>query len=96
MAQVVSPARPGARLRKVLSYMEQQVLRRLLVVMQDHDEDTLVSAQLAVEAGATRSVATIALAKAEAAGVIETWSLGSKGTRIRILDRESLEEAVRE
>nr|PZN45051.1 MAG: hypothetical protein DIU70_01510 [Bacillota bacterium] len=46
--------------------------------------------------GITSAVFVNALAKAEAAGVLDAWSRGAKGTLIRIFDRQTLEEAVRE
>lgn len=96
MAQTVAaPAPPAARLRKVLSYTEAKALRLILEQMRGMEEATLVTSALADAAGLTRSVAVAALAKAEAAGVVETWNLGRLGTRIRILDRQALEEAVR-
>jgi len=49
-------------------------------------EGILIAGHIADNLGFTRSVVTGALKKLESAGVIETRSLGMKGTYIRILD----------
>jgi transcriptional pleiotropic repressor len=49
-------------------------------------EGLLVASKIADRVGITRSVIVNALRKLESAGVIETRSLGMKGTYIRILN----------
>ncbi|GFR37738.1 GTP-sensing transcriptional pleiotropic repressor CodY [Insulibacter thermoxylanivorax] len=58
----------------------------------DGKEGLLVASKVADRAGITRSVIVNALRKLESAGVIETRSLGMKGTYIRILNDKLLEE----
>ncbi len=58
----------------------------------DGKEGLLVASKIADKAGITRSVIVNALRKLESAGVIETRSLGMKGTYIRILNEYLLEE----
>mgnify|MGYP000019751730 CR=1 FL=1 len=50
----------------------------------DGDEGLLVASKIADKSGITRSVIVNALRKLESAGVIESRSLGMKGTRIKI------------
>lgn len=55
-------------------------------------EGLLVASKIADQAGITRSVIVNALRKLESAGVIESRSLGMKGTYIRILNDRLLQE----
>jgi transcriptional pleiotropic repressor len=55
-------------------------------------EGLLVASKIADRAGITRSVIVNALRKLESAGVVETRSLGMKGTYIRILNMQLLHE----
>ncbi|GAU79883.1 GTP-sensing transcriptionalpleiotropic repressor codY [Fusibacter sp. 3D3] len=50
------------------------------------EEGLLVASKIADKAGITRSVIVNALRKFESAGVIETRSLGMKGTYIKVLN----------
>ena len=50
----------------------------------DGKEGLLVASKIADKSGITRSVIVNALRKLESAGVIESRSLGMKGTRIKI------------
>ena len=50
------------------------------------DEGFLVASKLADEIGITRSVIVNALRKLESAGVLESRSLGMKGTYIKVLN----------
>ena len=52
------------------------------------DEGLLVASRIADEAGITRSVIVNALRKLASANVIESRSLGMKGTYLRILNKE--------
>ncbi len=58
----------------------------------EHDEGLLVASKIADKAGITRSVIVNALRKFESAGVIESKSLGMKGTYIRVLNDYLLKE----
>jgi len=55
-------------------------------------EGLVVASRIADRAGITRSVIVNALRKLESAGVIQTKSLGMKGTYIRILNESLLDE----
>jgi transcriptional pleiotropic repressor len=56
------------------------------------NEGLLVASKIADKVGITRSVIVNALRKFESAGVIESRSLGMKGTYIRILNEKLVEE----
>jgi len=58
----------------------------------DKPEGLLVAGHIADRLGFTRSVVTAALKKLEGAGLIETRSLGMKGTYIRVKDVMLMEE----
>jgi transcriptional pleiotropic repressor len=58
----------------------------------DGDEGILVASKIADRVGITRSVIVNALRKFESAGLIETKSLGMKGTYIRVLNPMLFEE----
>jgi transcriptional pleiotropic repressor len=61
----------------------------------DGNEGFLVASKIADEAQITRSVIVNALRKLESAGVIQSRSLGMKGTYIKILNEQLKEEFVR-
>ena len=54
----------------------------------DGDEGLLVASRIADNAGITRSVIVNALRKLASANVVESRSLGMKGTYLRILNKE--------
>jgi transcriptional pleiotropic repressor len=58
-------------------------------------EGLLVASKVADRVGITRSVIVNALRKLESAGVIETRSLGMKGTYIKILNDQLVEKIVK-
>jgi transcriptional pleiotropic repressor len=58
-------------------------------------EGLLVASKVADRVGITRSVIVNALRKLESAGVIETRSLGMKGTYIKILNDQLIEKIVK-
>ena len=68
-----------------LSYSEIEAVRRIFEELEG-DEGLLVASKIADKSGITRSVIVNALRKLESAGVIESRSLGMKGTRIKILN----------
>jgi transcriptional pleiotropic repressor len=74
-----------------LSYSELEAVEHIFAEL-DGDEGILVASKIADRAGITRSVIVNALRKFESAGVIESKSLGMKGTYIRILNDHLLEE----
>lgn len=74
-----------------LSYSE---LEAILHIFQELDgpEGLLVASKVADKVGITRSVIVNALRKFESAGVIESRSLGMKGTYIKVLNEYLLNE----
>lgn len=76
---------------KTLSYSELEALTHIFEEL-DGDEGLLVASKVADRVGITRSVIVNALRKLESAGIIESRSLGMKGTYIKILNDKLLEE----
>lgn len=74
-----------------LSYSELQAVDVILGEL-DGNEGVLVASRIADREQITRSVIVNALRKVESAGLIETRSLGMKGTYIRILNKKLIEE----
>ncbi len=74
-----------------LSYSELEAMTHILTEL-DGDEGLLVASKIADRVGITRSVIVNALRKFESAGVIESKSLGMKGTYIKILNSYVLDE----
>jgi transcriptional pleiotropic repressor len=68
-----------------LSYSEREAIIHIFKEL-DGEEGLLVASKIADRVGITRSVIVNALRKLESAGVIESRSLGMKGTHIRILN----------
>jgi len=76
---------------ETLSYSETMAVKAILGSLEGLD-GYLVASKIADEAKITRSVIVNALRKLESAGVIESRSLGMKGTYIRILVPMILDE----
>ncbi len=74
-----------------LSYSEFEAAANILDELEGK-EDLIVASKIADRVGITRSVIVNALRKLESAGVIESKSLGMKGTYIRILNEYLIEE----
>lgn len=74
-----------------LSYSELEAVEHIFAELEG-DEGVLVASKIADRAGITRSVIVNALRKFESAGVIESKSLGMKGTYIRVLNDNLMEE----
>ena len=64
-----------------LSYSEHDALQKILAQMEE-DEDVIVASKIAAKYKLTNSVIVSALKKMESAGILETKSLGMKGTYI--------------
>jgi transcriptional pleiotropic repressor len=77
-----------------LSYSELDAVRHIFDQLEG-DEGLLVASKIADRVGITRSVIVNALRKFESAGVIESKSLGMKGTYIKVLNDRLLEELER-
>ncbi|RCW51583.1 MULTISPECIES: GTP-sensing pleiotropic transcriptional regulator CodY [unclassified Halanaerobium] len=74
-----------------LSYSELEAIEHIFDEL-DGMEGLLVASKVADRVGITRSVIVNALRKFESAGVIESRSLGMKGTYIKVLNDYLLEE----
>lgn len=74
-----------------LSYSELEAVEHIFDEL-DGMEGLLVASKIADKVGITRSVIVNALRKFESAGVIESRSLGMKGTHIKILNEKLLDE----
>lgn len=74
-----------------LSYSELEAIEHIFEEL-DGPEGLLVASKIADRVGITRSVIVNALRKFESAGVIESKSLGMKGTYIRVLNENLLDE----
>ncbi|WML43694.1 GTP-sensing pleiotropic transcriptional regulator CodY [Neobacillus sp. PS3-40] len=74
-----------------LSYSELEAIEHIFEELNGH-EGLLVASKIADRVGITRSVIVNALRKLESAGVIESRSLGMKGTYIKVLNNKFLVE----
>ncbi|MDW0115741.1 GTP-sensing pleiotropic transcriptional regulator CodY [Sporosarcina thermotolerans] len=74
-----------------LSYSEHEAIEHIFNEL-NGNEGLLVASKIADRVGITRSVIVNALRKLESAGVIESRSLGMKGTYIKVLNSKFLEE----
>ncbi|HET7629052.1 MAG TPA: GTP-sensing pleiotropic transcriptional regulator CodY [Bacillales bacterium] len=77
-----------------LSYSELEAIEHIFEEL-DGKEGLLVASKIADRVGITRSVIVNALRKLESAGVIESRSLGMKGTYIKVLNDKFLVELSR-
>lgn len=77
-----------------LSYSEMEAVMHILGEL-DGNEGLLVASKIADRVGITRSVIVNALRKFESAGVIESKSLGMKGTYIKVLNEKLIGELKR-
>ncbi|MDI3507942.1 MAG: transcriptional pleiotropic repressor [Clostridiales bacterium] len=74
-----------------LSYSELEAVESIVDEL-NGNEGLLIASKIADKVGITRSVIVNALRKLESAGIIESRSLGMKGTYIRILNEELPDE----
>ncbi|MDR1953310.1 MAG: GTP-sensing pleiotropic transcriptional regulator CodY [Clostridiales Family XIII bacterium] len=74
-----------------LSYSEIEAIQQIFNELEGK-EGLLVASKIADRSGITRSVIVNALRKLESAGVIESRSLGMKGTHIKILNDKFIDE----
>lgn len=79
------------RLNKIMTYSEIQVAKEVINELGGDIEKSVINSKLADSVGATRSVLVNALRVLEAAGVLETRSMGMKGTHIKVLDQDTLQ-----
>lgn len=67
-----------------LTYSERMAANAVLAALPEETGGVVVTSRIADQIGFTRSVVVSALRKLELAGLINTWSLGMKGTMIRL------------
>ncbi|MDA8334841.1 MAG: GTP-sensing pleiotropic transcriptional regulator CodY [Peptococcaceae bacterium] len=77
-----------------LSNAEAEAMRRIMPVLLI-GPGVLVAGRVARQVGCTRSVVVNALHKLKSAGLIESRSQGMKGTYVKLLDQNLLEEIIR-
>ncbi len=77
-----------------LSYSELEAIFHIFDKL-DGSEGLLIASKIADKVGITRSVIVNALRKFESAGVIESRSLGMKGTYIKVLNPALLDELAK-
>ncbi|WP_314061839.1 GTP-sensing pleiotropic transcriptional regulator CodY [uncultured Vagococcus sp.] len=78
-----------------LSYSELKAVKAIFEELEG-DEGRLTASNIADSIGITRSVIVNALRKLESAGIIESRSLGMKGTYIKIINTQFKEELEKE
>ena len=76
---------------RALSYSEVESMKHIMAELGGH-EGVAVASKVADRVGVTRSVIVNALRKLESAGLIESRSLGMKGTFIKVLSPLFVEE----
>jgi len=76
---------------RALSYSEVESMKHIMAELDGH-EGVAVASKVADRVGVTRSVIVNALRKLESAGLIESRSLGMKGTYIKVLSPLFVEE----
>lgn len=76
---------------RALSYSEVESMKHIIAELGGH-EGVAVASKVADRVGVTRSVIVNALRKLESAGLIESRSLGMKGTYIKVLSPLFVEE----
>lgn len=74
-----------------LSYSELIAVQAIFKAL-DGEEGRLTASNIADEIGITRSVIVNALRKLESAGIIESRSLGMKGTYLKVLNKQFIKE----
>lgn len=74
-----------------LSYSEREAVEHIFAELEG-SEGLLIASKIADRVGITRSVIVSALRKFESAGVIESKSLGMKGTYIRVLNENLINQ----
>jgi transcriptional pleiotropic repressor len=76
---------------QTLSYSELEAVEHIFEELEG-SEGLLVASKIADKAGITRSVIVNAIRKFESAGVIQSRSLGMKGTHIKVLNEKLFDE----
>lgn len=80
------------RLKGVLSYSEIQATKAIASELGERTEGIVTTSSVTEKMKITRSVAVSAMKLLEAAGVLESRSLGMKGTYIKVIDSNAFKE----
>lgn len=80
------------RLKRVISYSELKAVKAIIKEIGEDTEKEMVNSKVADASGVVRSVIVNAIRLLEVAGVLETRSMGMKGTYIKVLDQAALKE----
>ncbi len=81
------------KVMSAMSYTETMIITTIARYFREKDtlEDTFTVSDLTTREGVSRSIGVNAIRKLESAGLLESRSLGMKGTRIRITNKKLLE-----
>lgn len=80
------------RLKGVLSYSEIQATKAIANELGERTEGIVTTSSVTEKMKITRSVAVSTMKLLEAAGVLESRSLGMKGTYIKVIDNNAFKE----
>ena len=83
------------RLKEVLSYTEISAVVAIRETLGEEDEKLIVGTKLAREKSISKGVVVSALRLLHATGVVKTESVGGKGTKVTVLNREILEAVAK-
>lgn len=82
------------RLTKILTFAEIAAIKALIEELDGKDEFIIVVSKVTNKIDVTKSSLIQSLRLLEVAGVISSSSLGAKGTYIKVLDREALNDLI--
>ena len=83
------------RLNKLISYSELVAAKSVIKELKNDEEKIVITSSIADASGQARSVIVTSLKLLELAGFITTRSLGKKGTYIKVLDKQALQEILK-
>lgn len=82
------------RLKRVMSYTEIKVAKRLYEELDGKVNGCIVNGKISTKEGISKTLIINAIKLLEVTGILETRSMGMKGTYIRILDQEALQQVA--
>lgn len=85
---------PAVRLARLLSVSERRAAAGILSQLGPDRDNVVVTAKVAEQQGTARASACQAMRKLEAAGLVQTRSLGPRGLLIRILDDAAVRDLL--
>lgn len=84
------------RIIKTLTHTEMEIVKMLGEHLQGNDSAELIMSNIADKAKFSRSNFVTLLSKLTAAGVVDTRSLGMRGTFVKVVNRAAFDELVKE